>query len=145
MSPAFAEALAAGDIAAVRSAAKADLHSHSYFAAPIADVEQWLGRAIDRPPPRMDGLDGMRAYSRQAISPDMDNWPAFEFVAGAAVRHAQSDGVVLLETSFDIWAVGTTPMGSAALRHLPRRWNPSSAARSTFGRKWVFTLVRVKG
>ena len=89
MSSAFAEALAAGDTAAIRRAPKSDLHSHSYFAAPIADVEQWLGRAIDRPPPRMDGLDGMRAYARQAIGPYMDNWTAFEFVAGAAARHAQ--------------------------------------------------------
>ena len=118
MSSAFAEALAAGDIAAVRRAAKADLHSHSYFAAPIAEVEQWLGRAIDRPPPRMDGLDGMRAYSRQAIGPYMDNWTAFEFVAGAAVRHARNDGVVLLETSFDIWAVRHHPDGLRGLTAL---------------------------
>ena len=111
MSSAFAEALVAGDIAAIRRAAKADLHSHSYFAAPVAEVERWLGHAVDRPPPRMDGLDGMRAYSRRAIDPYMDNWTAFEFVADAAVRHAQMDGVVLLETSIDIWAVRHHPDG----------------------------------
>ena len=111
MSSAFAEALAAGDTAAVRRADKADLHSHSYFAAPVADVERWLGRAVERPPPRMDGLDGMRAYSRRAIDPYMDNWTAFEFVADAAVRHAHNDGVVLLETSIDIWAVRHHPEG----------------------------------
>lgn len=115
MSSAFAEALAAGDTAGIRRAPKADLHSHSYFAAPITDVERWLGRSIDRPPPRMDGLDGMRAYARQAIGPYMDNWTAFEFVAGAAVRHAQSDGVVLLESSFDIWAVRHHPDGLLGL------------------------------
>ncbi|MDE2868138.1 MAG: adenosine deaminase [Chloroflexota bacterium] len=115
MSASFAEALEAGDVAAIRGAAKADLHSHLYFAAPIADVERWLGRAIDRAPHRMDGLDGMRDYSRQAIGPYMDNWTAFEFTAGAAVRHARSDGVVLLESSFDIWAVRHHPDGLRGL------------------------------
>ncbi|MDE2767417.1 MAG: adenosine deaminase [Chloroflexota bacterium] len=115
MSSSFAEALEAGDIAAIRSAAKADLHSHLYFAAPIADVERWLGRVIDRPPSRMDGLDGMRDYSRQAIGPYMDNWTAFEFTAGAALRHARSDGVVLLESSFDVWAVRHHPDGLRGL------------------------------
>lgn len=115
MSSSFAEALEAGDIAAIRRAVKADLHSHLYFAAPITDVERWLGHAIPRPPPRMDGLDGMRAYARHAINPFMDNWTAFEFTAGAAVRHAQSDGVVLLESSFDIWAVRHHPDGLRGL------------------------------
>lgn len=115
MSSSFAEALAGGDIAAIRSAAKADLHSHLYFAAPIADVERWLGRAIDRPPPRMDGLDGMRAYAGREINPYMNNWPAFEFTAGAALRHARSDGVVLLESSFDVWAVRHHPDGLRGL------------------------------
>ena len=115
MASPFAEALTAGDTAAIRRAAKADLHSHLYFAAPIADVERWLGHALDRPPPRMDGLDGMRAYARQAISPYMDNWTAFEFTAGAALRHAASDGVVQLESSFDIWAVRHHPDGLRGL------------------------------
>ena len=115
MSSPFAEALAAGDTAAIRKAAKADLHSHLYFAAPIAEVERWLGHAIARPPPKMDGLDGMRAYTRLAIAPYMDNWTAFEFAAPAAVRHARSDGVVLFESSFDIWAVRHHPDGLRGL------------------------------
>lgn len=118
MSSAFAEALAAGNTAEIRRAPKADLHSHSYFAAPIAVVEQWLGHAIARPPPAMDGLHGMRAYSHQAIDPYMDNWTAFEFVAGAAVRHARNDGVVLLETSIDIWAIRHHPDGLCGLTAL---------------------------
>ena len=115
MSSPFAEALAAGDTTAIRKAAKADLHSHLYFAAPIAAVERWLGRGVARPPPRMDGLDGMRAYARQSIDPYMDNWTAFEFTAGAALRHAASDGVVQLESSFDIWAVRHHPDGLRGL------------------------------
>jgi len=115
VSSSFAEAIATGDAAAIRSAAKADLHSHLYFAAPIADIERWLGRAIDRPPPRMDGLDGMRAYARQAIDPYIDNWTAFEFVAGSALLHARSDGIAVLETSFDIWAILHHPDGLRGL------------------------------
>ena len=52
MSSAFAEALAAGNTAEIRRAPKADLHSHSYFAAPVADVERVARpRSIARPPP----------------------------------------------------------------------------------------------
>lgn len=60
----------------------------------------------------------MRDYSRQAIIPYMDNWTAFEFVVDAAVRHAHNDGVVLLDTSFDIWAVRHHPDGLRGLTAL---------------------------
>ena len=139
MSSAFGEALAAGDTAAIRSTAKADLHSHLYFAASVADVERWLGHAVERPPPRMEGLDGMREYARRAINPYIDNWTAFEFVAGAAVRHAQNDGVVLLETSIDIWAVRHHPEGLRGVVAFAASVGIAvSRARSTFGRKWDF-------
>ena len=115
MQSSFAEDLASGDTAAVRQAAKADLHSHLYFAAPVAEVERWLGCAIDRPPPKMDGLRGMRDYAAEAINPYMDNWRAFEFAAPAALRHAHDDGIVPLETSVDIWAVRHCPDGLGGL------------------------------
>ena len=115
MSTSFADALTAGDVAAVRAAPKADLHSHLYFAAPVAEVERWLGHAIARPPPEMDGMDGMRAYTRRAINPYLDNWTAFEFVSRAALKHALDDGVVRLEASFDIWAVRHHPDGLRGL------------------------------
>ena len=57
----------------------------------------------------------MRAYTRQAIAPYLDNWTAFEFAAGTAVRHARSDGVVLLESSIDIWATLHLPDGLRGL------------------------------
>lgn len=100
----FAESLTVGDVAAVRNAAKADLHSHSYFGAPIEVVERWLGRSLQRPPSQLDGLQGMAEYAAKALDPYLFHREAFEFTACAAVRHAVDDGVVLLEMSFDIRA-----------------------------------------
>ena len=57
----------------------------------------------------------MRAYAAKAINPYLDNWTAFEFAARAAVRHARSDGVVLLESSIDIWAILHLPDGLRGL------------------------------
>ena len=101
----FAEALDAGDTVAVRKAEKADLHSHLYFAAPIADIERWLGHTIRRPPSRIDGLRGMLDYAAIAVDPYLNNRKAFEFTARAALDHACSNGIVHLEVSFDIRAM----------------------------------------
>ena len=57
----------------------------------------------------------MRAYAAKAINPYLGNWTAFEFAARAAVRHARSDGVVLLESSIDIWTILHVPDGLRGL------------------------------
>ena len=104
--------LEAGDTAAIRRAPKADLHSHLYLPPRLPMSNDAGPRHC--PSAVQDGwLDGMRDYSRQAIGTYMDNRTAFEFTAGAALRHARSDGVVLLESSFDIWA-RPAPSGWAA-------------------------------
>ena len=104
MTSPFAESLTVGDVATVRKAAKADLHSHSYFAAPIEVVERWLGHSLQQPPSQLDGLQGMAEYAAKALDPYLFHREAFEFTARAAVQHAIDDGVVLLDMSFDIRA-----------------------------------------
>ena len=104
MPESFAEALRAGDAAAIKKATKTDLHSHAYFGARIERVERWLGHALKRPPSRMPGLQGMRDYAASAIDPYLNNRASAEFVASAAVHDAIDDGVVLLGMSFDIRA-----------------------------------------
>ena len=54
----FAEALRAGDAAAVRRVPKTDLHAHAYLSARIETLERQLGHALLRPPHRMNGLTG---------------------------------------------------------------------------------------
>ena len=86
----FAEALAAGDTAAIRKAApKADLHSHLYFAAPVSRTSN-AGSATPLPVRRRGWMDSTACGPTRASqsTPIMDNWTAFAFAAGAALRHA---------------------------------------------------------
>ena len=107
----FAEALRAGDVAAVRGVPKADLHAHAYLGARIESLEREVGHALTRPPRRMNGLTGMHEFLASAFNPYFDNTAGAELVAMMAVADAISDGVSVLEMSFDIWAALCHPDG----------------------------------
>ena len=98
----FAEALRAGDAAAVRRVPKTDLHAHAYLSARIESLERQLGHALLRPPHRMNGLAGMREFVMSAVNPDFNTREGAELVATAAVADAIDDGVSILEMSFDV-------------------------------------------
>ncbi len=72
----FAKAIQVGDMSAVKGAAKTDYHSHHYFGAPIEAVERWLGHGLKRPPPKLDGLQGMHEYAASALDPHFNNMAA---------------------------------------------------------------------
>ena len=98
----FAEALRAGDAAAVRRVPKTDLHAHAYLSARIESLERELGHALARPPRRMNGLTGMREFVGSAIDPYFSTREDAELVATAAVADAINDGVSVFEMSFDM-------------------------------------------
>lgn len=97
----FAEALRAGDVAAVKRFPKTDFHAHSYLSARIESLERELGQALPRPPRRMDGLTGMSEFVTPAINPYFNTAEGAEFAATAAAADAIDDGVSILEMSFD--------------------------------------------
>ena len=107
----FAEALRAGDVAAVRRVPKTDLHAHAYLSARIESLEREIGRALVRPPHRMNGLAGMRGFVMSAVNPDFNTRDGAELVATAAVADAIGDGISVLEMSFDIWTARHYPDG----------------------------------
>ncbi len=107
----FAEALRAGDAAAVRKIPKTDLHAHAYLSARIETLERQLGHALLRPPHRMNGLTGMLEFLRLAIDPYIDSSDGVELAATTAVADAIGDGVSVIEMSFDIWAALCHPDG----------------------------------
>lgn len=107
----FAEALRAGDTAAVRSFPKTDLHAHGYISARIESLERRLGHALLRPPRRMNGLGEFQEYLRQAIDPHVGNIQGAELAAAVAVADAIDDGVSVFEMSFDIWPAPLYPDG----------------------------------
>ena len=107
----FAEALRAGDAAAVRSFPKTDLHAHAYISARIESLERRLGHALPRPPRRMNGLGEFQEYLRLAIDPYVGTIEGAALAAEVAVADAIDDGVSVFEMSFDIWPAPHYPDG----------------------------------
>ncbi len=98
----FAEALRGGSVRELASFAKADRHCHSIFGASFASIEQWTGKRLPPPPARMAGFDAMRLYAHGELYPYIYNRNGFEFTAERAILEAASDGVDILEMSFDV-------------------------------------------
>ena len=111
----FVEALSTGELAAIKAIPKADLHCHALFATRLENVERWLGHPLAKPPPKMNGLEGMLAYAREFLHPHIRCRNGFEFVATSAVRDAICDSIVIFEMSFDIRIAQFYPDGLTGL------------------------------
>ena len=98
----FVEALSTDNLDVIKAAAKTDVHSHSFLSTRRENAERWLGHPLTKPPLKMKGLAGMHAYIDEALAPHLDHREGFEFIAVSAIDDAIQDGVVILETSFDI-------------------------------------------
>lgn len=112
----FVEALSADDLAAIRKAAKTDVHCHAYFGTRLENVEHWLGHSLMKAPSKMSGLDAMMEYADAVLTPHIKHREGFEFVAASAVSDAIQDGVVVFEMSFDIRRAAYYPDGLAGVR-----------------------------
>ena len=96
----FVDALIREDIDALKKVPKTDFHSHSALGTRIENIEKWLNITLQRPPSRMDGLDGMMSYVREILNPYINTQEGFEFTAEYAVKDAIEDHVEILEMSF---------------------------------------------
>jgi adenosine deaminase len=101
MSRDFIDALIHEDIEAMRAVPKTDFHNHSIFGTRIERVEKWAGVVLQRPPSKMNGLDGMMSYAGRTLYPYINSREGFEFTAQSALTDAIEDGVRILEMSFD--------------------------------------------
>ena len=116
MSIDFAEALSTDNLTAIKAARKTDVHCHAFFSARRESVERWLGHPLAKPPPKMDGVEGMMAYADAVLAPHIKHRQGFEFVAVSAMDDAIQDGIVMLEMSFDIRLAEFYPNGLTELR-----------------------------
>ena len=98
----FVEALSTDNLTAIKAAPKTDVHCHSFLSTRRENAERWLGHPLTKPPLKMKGLGGMMEYIDTALAPHLDHRQGFEFIATSALNDAVQDGVVMLETSFDI-------------------------------------------
>ncbi len=107
----FIEALSTDDLTAIKAAAKTDVHSHVFLSTRLENAEQWLGYSLTKPPLKMSGLGGMMEYIDTILAPHLENRKGFEFISVSAINDALQDGVVILETSFDIRLAKLYPDG----------------------------------
>ena len=107
----FIEALSTDDLTAIKAAAKTEVHSHVFLSTRLENAEQWLGYSLTKPPLKMEGLGGMMEYIDTVLAPHLENREGFEFISVSAINDALQDGVVILETSFDIRLVKLYPNG----------------------------------
>ena len=112
----FTKALSTGNLTAIRAAPKTDVHSHSFLSTRRENAERWLGHSLTKPPLKMKGLEGMHAYIDEALAPHLDHRQGFEFIVVSAIDDAIQDGVVILETSFDIRLLKFYPAGLTEVR-----------------------------
>ena len=112
----FVEALSTDNLTAIKAAPKTDVHSHSFLSTRRETVERWIGHPLPKPPLKIKGLGGMMEYIDAALAPHLDHCQGFEFIVTSAIRDAIQDGVVILETSFDIRLLKFYPGGLTELR-----------------------------
>lgn len=98
----FIEALSTDNLDAIKTIPKTDVHSHAFLSTRLENLEHWLGHPLERPPPKMRGLEGMMEYVNAVLSDHIITPDSFKFVASSGIRDAVQDGVVVLEMSFDI-------------------------------------------
>ena len=106
MSIDFIEALSTDNLNAIRAAPKTDVHCHAFLSTRLENLEHWLGHSLERPPPKMRGLEGMMEYVNAVLSDHIITPKSFKFVASSGIRDAIQDSVVVLEMSFDIRMAG---------------------------------------
>ncbi len=69
MSKEFSNALQSENISSIRRIPKSDLHNHAVLGGRISLLEERLGRRIERPPRRMNGIKGVDEYLGKDLRP----------------------------------------------------------------------------
>lgn len=95
----FINALQSENISSIRRIPKSDLHNHGVLGGSISLLEERLGRKIQRPPGRMNGIKGLDEYLGKELSPIYSSKEGFELPTELAFIQARHDGITKLEMS----------------------------------------------
>ena len=101
----FRDALIRGDLAAVRSCPKADLHNHFVLGGSRAFLRRHTGREIrplDRP---IHSMDEMHAWYARNLGASFETPEGRRLLIRAAFAQAKEDGVTVLEIGEDVWGL----------------------------------------
>src|SRR6478735_3738207 len=100
--PTLESALAAGDVGALASIPKTDLHCHGLLSAPPAVYEQVIGHALVPPPRRFPDFDDFSRYIVEHLWPALRELRGVRALMRGAFERLIDDGVVYAEMSFDL-------------------------------------------
>ena len=100
--PTLESALAAGDVRALASIPKTDLHCHGLLSAPPAVYEQVIGHALVPPPRRFADFDDFSRYIVEHLWPALRELHGVRALTRGAFERLIADGVVYAEMSFDL-------------------------------------------
>ena len=100
--PTLESALAAGDVGALASIPKTDLHCHGLLSAPPAVYEQVIGHALVPPPRRFADFDDFSRYIVEHLWPALRELRGVRALMRGAFERLIADGVVYAEMSFDL-------------------------------------------
>ena len=94
-----------GDLAAVRSCPKADLHNHFVLGGSRAYLREHTGkeiRPLDRP---IHSMDEMHAWYARNLGASFETPEGRRLLIRAAFAQAKEDGVTVLEIGEDVWGL----------------------------------------
>lgn len=97
----FINALNNRDYKTVKRAPKADYHNHVGLGMRFSTFEKWVGHIIEKPPSRLNGIQGLDDYMSNVTFSYVANRDGFEFTLKATIEDAIKDGVIILEASID--------------------------------------------
>ena len=100
----FKEALKENNLEKLKKVPKSDLHNHSLFGMRFKDFDKIAGK-FPEPPSNIDSLKNLNQYIFNELLPLIENSSIYENLITATLEEAVSDGVKILQTSFDINSV----------------------------------------
>lgn len=101
----FRDALIRGDLAAVRSCPKADLHNHFVLGGSRAFLRRHTGREIRPLNQPIHSMDEMHAWYARNLGASFETPEGRLLLIRAAFAQAKEDGVTVLEIGEDVWGL----------------------------------------
>ncbi len=101
----FVEALEAGDLPALRRLPKADLHNHFFLGGGREDVRRLRGASIPQLARPLRSMDEMHAWVGAHVGAIFEGREGRLLAFEACLAQARRDGVTVLETGEDVWAL----------------------------------------
>ena len=102
----FTDALKCGDLEAVRSFPKADLHDHFVLGGSRRYLHEHSGKDIQPIRKPLRSMDEMHAWAARNLAGLSDTAEGRRMLIRAAFAQAVEDGVTVLEIGEDVWGLG---------------------------------------